>query len=124
MRRQLALALAHHLPHVVVARDDRHHPVDPRPPDRRRHVRARDEHAAVFVERDRASPCEPAQWLALGQRQPLAHREPGQRAVHRAGIEVAEAEPLRQKAGDRALARACGPVDGDDHLCASWSMRS
>ena len=62
--------------------------------------------------------------LALGQRQTLAHREPRQGAVHRPRVEVAEAEPLRQQAGDGALAGPCGPVDGDDHLCTIWSIRS
>ena len=42
---------------------------------------------------------------------PLAQREPGQRAVHRARVEVAEAEPLREPAGDGALAGARRPVD-------------
>ena len=37
------------------------------------------------------------------------------RAVHRAGVEVREAEPLRGGAGDGGLAGPGGPVDGDDH---------
>jgi biotin synthase len=61
--------------------------------------------------------------LALGQRQPLAHRQPRQGAIHRPGVEVAEAEPLRQQAGDRALAGPCGPVYRNDHLCTIRSRR-
>ena len=38
---ELALPLAHHLAHLVVARDDRHHAVDARLADRRRDVGAR-----------------------------------------------------------------------------------
>ena len=43
----------------------------------------------------------------------LAHRPQRHRAVHRAGIDVGEAEPRRQALGDRALARARRAVDGD-----------
>ena len=39
---ELALPLAHHLAHLGVPRDDRHHPVDPRLPDRGGHVGAGD----------------------------------------------------------------------------------
>ena len=77
-----------------------------------------------LVEGDRVLAREAPERLALGERQPLAHREPRERAVHRPGVEVAEAEPLRQQAGDGALAGPCGPVDGDDHLCTIWSRRS
>ena len=35
--------------------------------------------------------------VALAERQRLAHRQPGERAVHRPGVEVAEAEPLRER---------------------------
>ena len=55
---------------------------------------------------------------------PRWQREPGQRAVHRAGVEVAEAEPLGEPPGDRALAGPCGPVDGDDHRCVTESSSS
>ena len=48
-------------------------------------------------------------------------REPRQRAVHRAGVEVAEAEPLGEPSRDRALARPRGAVDGDDHVPSSVS---
>ena len=54
--------------------------------------------------------------LALAEVDPFLHGEPGQRAVHGAGVEVAEAEALREAACDRAFACPCGPVDGDDHL--------
>ena len=52
-------------------------------------------------------------------------REPGERAVHRAGVEVAEAEPLGEQPRDRALAGSGRPVDGDDHRssCGGSSQR-
>ena len=43
------------------------------------------------------------------------HREPGERAVHRPGVEVAEAEPLGERARHSALAGAGRPVDRNDH---------
>ena len=49
------------------------------------------------------------------EREPAPAREPGERAVHRPGVEVAEAEPLGEQPRDRALAGPCGPVDCDDH---------
>ena len=113
LRGELTLPLAHHLAHLVVARDDRDHPVDARLADRRGHVGAGDEDAAVLVEGDRVLARELAERLAVAERQRLAHREPGERAVHRAGVEVAEAEPLGEPARDRALA-APPAVDGDD----------
>ena len=61
------------------------------------------------------------------ERDAAAARQPRQRAVHRPGVEVAEAEPLGEKPCDRALAGPCGPVDGDDHqvvVALSESSRS
>src|SRR4029079_6661041 len=49
--------------------------------------------------------------------------EPGQAAVHRSGVQVAETEPRRERASDRALAGAGRPVDGDDH-CETESSSS
>ena len=50
--------------------------------------------------------------------------EPGERAVHGAGVEVAEAEPHREGARDRALAGPGGPVDRDDHdFCLGQKSR-
>ena len=37
------------------------------------------------------------------------------RAVHRPCVQVREAEPLRDRAGDARLPRPGGTVDGDDH---------
>ena len=68
-------------------------------------VDAGDEHAALVVERDRASPRELADRLRVAERQPLAQREPRERAVHRARVEVAEAEPLRELGGRRCSCR-------------------
>ena len=121
---ELALPLAHHLAHLVVARDDGDHAVDARLPDRRGHVGARDRHAARLVEDHRVPARELPERLRLGERQPFAHREPGEGAVHRARVEVAEAEPLREIAGDGALAGSGRSIDGDDHLRVTCSRRS
>ena len=59
--------------------------------------------------------CELAERRAVAEREAALHREPGDRAVHRARVEVTEAEPLRELAGDGALAGPGGPIDGDDH---------
>ena len=48
----------------------------------------------------------------------VVQREPGESAVHRAGVEVAEAEPSGERARDRALAGAGRPVDRDDHFAS------
>ena len=52
------------------------------------------------------------------------HREPRERAVHRAGIEVAEAEPLGERARHSALAGAGRPVDRNDHRLTRESISS
>src|SRR5205823_4541007 len=78
--------------------------VDPRLANRRRHVDARDPYAPLAVERDGIRARELAERRPVPRRQPPLQREPGERAVHRARVEVAEAEPLRQTARDRALA--------------------
>ena len=49
---QLPLALAHHLAHLRVARDDGHHAVDPGLPDRRGDVAAGDRDASRLVQLD------------------------------------------------------------------------
>src|SRR5262249_43190279 len=56
-----------------------------------------------------------AEALRLVERDALADREPRERPIHRAGVEVAEAEPLGEPARHGALARARGPVDRHDH---------
>ena len=55
------------------------------------------------------------QSLGVAEVEPALHREPRERPVHRARVEVAEAEALRERPRHRALARACGPVDRHDH---------
>ena len=122
-----ALALSHHLAHLRVPRDDRDELVDVRLADRRRDVAAVDEDAAVLVEADRMLGRERSQLVGQVERDAAAPRQPGQRAVHRPRVEVAEAEPLGEKPCDRALAGPCGPVDGDDHqevVALSESSRS
>ena len=121
---ELALALAHHLAHRRVARDDRHHPVDLRAADRRGDVGAGDEDAAVALEGDRVLARELAEAVAVGEVEGALQREPRERAVHRAGVEVAELEALGEPPRDRALARAGGPVDGDNHRLVTDSRRS
>ena len=44
----------------------------------------------------------------------VAQHPPGHRAVHRAGVEVAQPEPVGDAAGRARLARSGGAVDGDD----------
>ena len=58
------------------------------------------------------------------EREAALHREPGQRAVHRPGVEVAEAEPLGESPCDRALPCPCGAVNGDDHRLETELRRS
>ena len=68
------------------------------------------------VEQDAVA--EPRCRAALGHGGGVASRSRGGErdgAVHRARVEVREAEPLRDGAGDRGLAGPGGAVDGDDH---------
>ena len=97
--------------------DDRDEPVDLGAPDRGGDVGAGDEAPPLFVEVDGVCDGELAEPVALVERDALALREPRQRAVHRARVEVAEAEPRREAARDRALSGPRGAVDGNDHLC-------
>src|SRR5205814_998895 len=115
---------AHHGPHLLVPGDDGHEPVDPRVADRGGDVAAGNPHAPFVLEGDRVLTRELAELRLLVERQVVLHREPRQRAVHRPRVEVAEAQPLRQGAGDGALAGPGGAVDGDDHLWATESSRS
>ena len=101
-------------------RDDRHHPVDLRATDRGSDVGSGDEDTTVGLEGDGILACEPAEALSVGEVERALEREPRDRAVHRAGIEVAEAQPLGEAPGNRALPRACGPVDGNDHQLGSF----
>ncbi len=67
------------------------------------------ETAPDLVEVDRVLARELAELLAVVEVERSLEREPGQRAVHRAGVEVAEAEPLGEAPRDRALAGPAGP---------------
>ena len=62
-------------------------------------------------EGDRLSRRELGQRLAVVERNPLVERKPGQRPVHRAGVEIPHPEPRRDRSGDRALPRSRGAVD-------------
>jgi len=107
-----------------MARDDRHEPIDAGLPDRGGHVGARDRDAARLIEVDPVLAGQAAEPLALAERDALPHRQPRERAIHRPGVEVAEAEAFCEPACDRALSRPGGPVDGDDHRCVTDSRRS
>ena len=53
---------------------------------------------------------------AVVEREAGAQRLKGEGAIHGAGFKVEQAKMAGQMAGDGALARAGGPVDGDDDL--------
>ncbi len=115
--RERALTVAHDLAHLRDdARPSGNEPVDLRVADRSRHVLAVHLDAAVTPERDRVRERE------LGERRPVreirsvAPCDPGQRPVHRARVEVAEAEPARERRRDGALPGAGRAVDGHDHV--------
>ena len=90
---ELALALAHHLAHLGVPRDHRHHAVDPNLADRVGDVGVVDQHPAVGGEDDGLLHRQPAEARPVAEVEPAAQREPGEAPVHGAGVEVAEAEP-------------------------------
>ena len=50
---------------------------------------------------------------------PRCAREPRERAVHRPGVEVGDAQAARDGAGDRALAGPGGAVDRHDHAASA-----
>src|SRR5436853_440375 len=71
------------------------------------------------------------QHLRLLQRRVAAQAGQGHGAVHRAGIEEAEAEPLRQGARSTRFTGSGGSVDRDDHSfhlastsTHSWAVKS
>src|SRR5581483_6007066 len=109
------LASAHDAAHRRLPRHERHEPVDPRLADRGGDVAAGDRDAPVLAERDGVLRRELGERRAVLGVDPALGGEPGERAVHGAGVEVAEAEPRRERPGDGALAGPCGPVYGNDH---------
>src|SRR5215208_1210904 len=121
---ELALALPHHLAHRTMARHNGDEAVYLRASNRRRHVDARDGHAPLVVERDGMLASELAETFAVAEIEAALKRQPGERAIHRPRIEVAEREPLGEAPGDGALARARRPVDCDDHRLATDSRSS
>jgi hypothetical protein len=54
---------------------------------------------------------------------PFVQRLPCDRAIHRAGIDVAITEPRGYRTGDGALAGARRPVDRDDETIAAGAVR-
>src|SRR5439155_15324701 len=121
---ELALALAHDRADGRVTGHDGHLSIDARLADRRGHVGAGDPHAAGVVERDGIRRRELTQGRAVAERQAALHREPGERPVHGARVEIAEAEPLGEPRRDCAFPRSRGAVDGDDHRFETESRRS
>ncbi len=110
---KLALPRDERLAHARLARDDRRRRVHLGGPDRRRDVVAVDANSTVAglepgLGRQRRH------GRLVGQIDPVVPRLPRQRAVHRAGVDVAVAEPRRDRARDRAFAGAGRTVDGDD----------
>ena len=95
--------------------DDRNRRVDLRLANAGRHVLAGDRDPARVAERDRMSLRERLERRPVVERDALVQREPRERAVHRAGVEVVEPEPLGEPPGDGALARPGRAVDRDDH---------
>ena len=83
--------------------------------DRGRGVLAVDRHLAVVGHGEVHRPCDLGRGLDVGDGHALAQRGEGDGPVHRAGVEVPQAEPARHRFADRALARSGGAVDGDDH---------
>src|SRR5437667_251289 len=84
---RLALPCPHHLAHGRMSRHDGHHPVDARLPDGRRDVDAGDPDAALAVERDGLGARELGEGGGIAEVHALPHREPRERAVHRARVE-------------------------------------
>src|SRR5437870_2605956 len=80
-----------------VTGDDGDEPVDAGLPNRTGDVRSVDEDAALLLDLDGAGAGELAEGRAVAEREAAGEREPGQRAVHRPGVEVAKAEPLGQE---------------------------
>ena len=100
---ELALALDERGAHLRPRRDLRRARADLRRADQRADVLAVERHAAV--EADRAGG-------RVGRAAQVGERDG---AVHRAGVEVREAERRGDGARDGGLAGARGPVDGDEH---------
>ena len=94
---ELALPLAHHLAHGVMAGHDGHHPVDAGFADRGRDVGAADPDPVVLGEEDGLLTRELREPLRVAEVEPALHRQPGERPVHRASVEVAEAERGRRR---------------------------
>jgi hypothetical protein len=121
---ELALPVAHDLAHTRIPCDDGNHPVDFGLPDRRGHIGAVDPDAVVLVEPHGLLLRESRDRIGVREVEVAPHREPGERAVHRARVEVAEVEPLGERARHSALARSRRSVDRDDHLRTTESRRS
>ena len=109
-----ALARDEHLAHARLPRDGGGGRVDlrraDRAPPRRGHRRGRRRRRR----RTRRAPPTAATASSSVEIDPVVQRLPRDRAIHRAGVDVAIAEPRRDRARDGALAGARRAVDGDD----------
>ena len=113
-RAQLALPRDEHLAHLRQPRHRARDLVDLRRADRARDVVAVDRRRRRLRRRCRraapARPPPPRRRAAM----PVVQRLPADGAIHRAGVDVAVAECLGDRAGDGALAGPGRTVDGDD----------
>src|SRR5436853_7849293 len=91
---------------------------------RRRDVGVVDEDSSCVVERHGEGRRELGERTAVPNGNAALQRKPRQRPVHRAGVEVAEREALRETARDRALPCPGGAVNGNDHRLETESRRS
>ena len=90
---------------------------DPLGADLGRHVTTVDEHPPVG-ERDADRLREGGEPGVVVERQASLERDEGHGAIHRAGVDVAPAEPRGERPGGRTLAGPGGSVEGDDHVVA------
>ena len=111
-----ALPLAHDLAHLRMPRHGGNEPVDLGVPDGDGHVLAVELDEPVLPERNGMGSGDAGERGAVGEIDPVAPRDPGQRAVHRPRVEVPEAETPCERRGDRALPRSGWTVDGHDHV--------
>jgi len=121
---ELALAAPHDDPDLGMAGDHGDEPVDLGLPDLGRDVRLGDPDRAALVEVDGMPFGQHAERRPVLEVERTLEREPGHGPVHRARVQIPEAESLGQPAGDGALPGSGGPVDCHDHRWVTDSSRS
>jgi hypothetical protein len=92
----LALPIDEHGAHLGLARDDRRRFVDRGRANRGRHVVVVDQRAAAEIEFGALRQL--GDGAAIVKIEPFVPRQPGDRAIHGAGIDVAIAEPIGNRA--------------------------